>query len=113
MSVVDSIKLGRVSVALVIGEMSCGSTGCLSCQEKQSTSVLLVSSLDGSFSTFASDLFLQLAMDVSVADARNVFRQGTGVKGVGAGVVMAGHSGLGGMGGKNTIVTLLVAWIKP
>ena len=45
----------------------------VSCQGKQSTSVLLVSSLDGSFSKFALDLFLQLAVDVSVADARNVF----------------------------------------
>ena len=33
-SVVDSIKLGRV----LVGEMSCGSTGCLSCRGKQSTS---------------------------------------------------------------------------
>ena len=73
MSVVDLIILGRALVALGTGEMSCGSTGCLSCQGKQSTSVLLVSSLDGSFSKFALDLFLQLAVDVSVADARNVF----------------------------------------
>ena len=37
-SVVDSIKLGRV----LVGEMSCcGITGCLSCRGKQSTSSLL------------------------------------------------------------------------
>ena len=41
MSVVDSIKLGKVSV----GEISCcGITGCLSCQGKQSTSSLSLSS---------------------------------------------------------------------
>ena len=37
-SVVDSIKLGR---GVSVGEISCGSTGCLSCQGKQSTSLLL------------------------------------------------------------------------
>ena len=37
-SVVDSIKLGEVLLALAVGEMSCCSTGCLSCRGKQSTS---------------------------------------------------------------------------
>ena len=40
-SVVDSNKLGEVLLALAVGavdERSCGSTGCLSCRGKQSTS---------------------------------------------------------------------------
>ena len=40
LSVLDTIKLGRVSM----GEMSCGGTGCLSCRGKQSTSLSLLSS---------------------------------------------------------------------
>ena len=40
LSVLDAIKLGRVSM----GEMSCGGTGCLSCRGKQSTSLSLLSS---------------------------------------------------------------------
>ena len=49
LSVVDSIKLGR---GVSLGEMSCGSTGCLSCRGKQSTSslLLLLSSTGRSFS---------------------------------------------------------------
>ena len=41
LSVGDSIKLGEVLLALAVGavdERSCGSTGCLSCRGKQSTS---------------------------------------------------------------------------
>ena len=43
LSVTDSIKLGEVLLAVsvavgALGEMSCGSTGCLSCRGKQSTS---------------------------------------------------------------------------
>ena len=46
LSVGDAIKLDRAVVAL--GEMSCcGSTGCLSCQGKQSTSSILLLSLSG------------------------------------------------------------------
>ena len=45
LSVEDSIKLGEVLLAVsAVGEMSCGSTGCLSCRGKQSTSLLLSSS---------------------------------------------------------------------
>ena len=42
----DSIKLGAVLLLEVgaVGEMSYGSTGCLSCRGKQSTSLLLLSS---------------------------------------------------------------------
>ena len=53
LSVEDSIKLGGLLLALAVGavgEMSCGSTGCLSCQGKQSTSSLLLSSLGRIFS---------------------------------------------------------------
>ena len=57
LSVKDSIKLGEVLLAVgAVGEMSCcGSTGCLSCRGKQSTSsslllLLLSSSLGRSFS---------------------------------------------------------------
>ena len=32
---------------------------------------------------------------------------------MGGGVHMACHGGSGGMGGENTMVTLLVAWINP
>ena len=39
LSVVDSIKLGEVLLAVsAVGEMPCGCTGCLSCRGKQSTS---------------------------------------------------------------------------
>ena len=45
LSVEDSIKLGEVLLAVgAVGEMSCGSTGRLSCRGKQSTSSLLSSS---------------------------------------------------------------------
>ena len=46
LSVGDSIKLGEVLLAVdavgALGEMSCGSTGCLSCRGKQSTSLSLL-----------------------------------------------------------------------
>ena len=93
MSVVDSIKLGRVSV----GEMSCGSTGCLSCRGKQSTSSSLSSGR--SFAIFV-DLFLQL----SVEDAIRLVQLGTAVGSGSMAVGVEYHGGLGGMDGKNTIV---------
>ena len=39
-----------------------------------------------------------------MADARSVFRWGTVRKGAGAGVAMACHGGLGGIGIENTMV---------
>ena len=42
LSVEDSIELrGWLLAVGAVGEMSCGSTGCLSCRGKQSTSLLL------------------------------------------------------------------------
>ena len=39
----DSIKLGEGLLAVgAVGEITCGSTGCLSCRGKQSTSLLLL-----------------------------------------------------------------------
>ena len=51
LSVEVSIKLGEVLLAVgvgALGEMSCGSTGCLSCRGKQSTSLSLSLSLSSS-----------------------------------------------------------------
>ena len=100
-SVVDSIELGRASVALrTVRKMSCCRTGCLSCQGKQSTS-----SLGRSFSILSSDLLLQFVVDLSMGDLIKLFRLGTGgEEGLWAVVVMAYHGGLGGMGGKTAMV---------
>ena len=43
-----SLFIGAVGLSVVsVGEVSCGSTGCLSCQGKQSTSLLLLLSSSG------------------------------------------------------------------
>ena len=82
MSVVDSIKLGRV----LVGEMSCCcSTGCLSCRGKQSTS-------SSSSSGRSLLLFFRFSVaGVSVGDGAAVGRDAKAV-----GVEYQG--GLGGMG---------------
>ena len=68
----DSIKLGVVLLAVgAVGEMTCGSTGCLSCQGKQSTSTSLsLLSLSGrSLLIIVSDVFWQFSVaGVSVGD---------------------------------------------
>ena len=82
-SVVDSIKLGRVSVVVdSVGEISCSGTGCLSCRGKQSTSLLLSSS--SSLSGRSSLLFLLLfsiLSGVSVGDSIRLFWLGAGGEG--------------------------------
>ena len=106
-SVVDSIKLGRVSVVVdSVGEISCSGTGCLSCRGKQSTSLLLSSS--SSLSGRSSLLFLLLfsiLSGVSVGDSIRLLQLlGTAV---GRGAMAVGveyHGGLGGIGIGNTMV---------
>ena len=63
----DSVKLGGVLLVVgAVGEMSCDdSTGCLSCQGKQSTSLSLLSSLGRSL-LILLDLLLQFSVDLSV-----------------------------------------------
>ena len=110
-SVVDSIKLGRVSV----GEMACGSTGCLSCRGKQSTSLSLSLSWSGRsllFSILSKDLFLQFSVaGVSVGDSIRLLQLGAAV---GRGTMAVGveyHGGLGGMGFENTMVGGVVVYL--
>ena len=66
LSVEVSIKLGEVLLAVgvgALGEMSCGSTGCLSCRGKQSTS-----SSSSSSSSSGRSLLFSVA-GVSVGDS--------------------------------------------
>ena len=89
-----------------VGEMSCdGSTCCLSCRGKQSTSLLLLS-LSGRPLLILLDLLLQFSVaGVSVGDSIRLFRLGDGGEGgLWVGVVLEYHGGLGGMGIKNAMV---------
>ena len=100
----DSIKLGwRVSV----GEMSgCGSTGCLSCQGKQSTSLLLLLSSSGRSLLIVLDVFCRFSVaGVSVGDSIRLLQlMGTAVGRDTKAVGGEYHGGLGGMGFENTMV---------
>ena len=104
-----SIKLGEVSLAVgAVGTMSCGSTGCLSCRVKQSTS-LSSSSLSRRslllFSILSLDLFCRFSVvGVSVGDSIRLLQLGAAV---GRGTMAVGvecHGGLGGIGFENTMV---------
>ena len=105
-SVGDSIKLGEVLLALAlgaVGEMSCGSTGCLSCQGKQSTLLLLLLllSLSGrSLLLILLDLLLGFSVTgVSVGDSIRLFLLGAGGEGgLWMSVVLEYHGGLGRIG---------------
>ena len=83
-----SIKLGRAGAAL--GGMSCcGSTGCLSCRGKQSTS---------SSSSSGWSLLLFFRFSVAVGDSMRLLQLGAAV---GRGTMAVGveyHGGLGGIG---------------
>ena len=88
-----------------MGEMSgCGSSGCLSCQGKRSTSL--------SLSILSKDLFLQFSVaGVSVEDSIVLLQLGAAV---GRGTMAVGveyHGGLGGMGFENTMVGGVVVYL--
>ena len=102
-SVVDSIKLGEVLLALAVGEMSCCSTGYLSCRGKQSTSSSSSSSSGRSLLLF-SILLLDLFLRVSVGDASRLVQLGTVVRSGSMAVGVECHGGLGGIGIGNTMV---------
>ena len=109
---VDSIRLGEVLLAVgVVGEISCGSTGCLSCRGKQSTSSS--SSLSSGRSLLFSILVQSIvAVDLSVGDSNTLLQLVGPAVGRGAmAVSVEYHGGLGGIGIKNTMVTLLVTLI--
>ena len=108
LSVEDSIKLGEVSLAVgAVGTMSCGSTGCLSCRGKQSTSLLL-SSLGRSLLLLlllSYDLFFRFSVaGVSVGDSIRLLQLETAVGRDSMAVGVEYHGGLGGIGIENTMV---------
>ena len=108
LSVQDSIKLGEVLLAVVaVGEMSCcGSTGCLSCQGKQSTSS---SSSSGRSLLLLLDLFFRFSVaGVSVGDSMRLLQLGTAVGRDAMAVGVEYHGGFGGMGLGNPMVVVVV-----
>ena len=66
LSVEDAIKLGEMLLAVgTVDEMSCASTGCLSCRGKQSTSSLLLSlSLSSSGRVFSNPRYADCFVSV-------------------------------------------------
>ena len=96
----DSIIRREVLLALVVGEMSCGSTGCLSCRGKQSTSSLSVSSSGRSLLLLLLlDLFVLFSVaGVSVGDAIRLLQLGAAVGRDAMAVGVEYQGGLGGIG---------------
>ena len=94
-SVVDSIKLGKVTVS--VGKMSCGGTGCLSCRGKQSTSS---SSLSGRSLLLCLDLFFRFSVAgrASVGDSMRLLQLETAVGRYAMAVGVEYQGGLGGIG---------------
>ena len=95
-SVGDSIKLGR-AVAALGGMSCCGSTGCLSCRGKQSTSLSLLFS--GRSLLLLLDLFFRFSVaGVSVGDSMRLLQLGTAVGRDAMAVDVEYHGGLGRIG---------------
>ena len=102
-----SIKLGEVLLALAVvgavGEMSCGSTGCLSCRGKQSTSSSLSSS-------GRSLLFFRISVaGVSVGDSIGLLQLGAAV---GRGTMAVGVEYQGGLGRMGCGSAMVIGVVK-
>ena len=112
-----SIELGEVLLVVdMVGQMSCCcSTGCLSCQGKQSTSS---SSSSGRslllflivFSILLYEVFFRFSVAgrASVGDSMRLLQLGTAVGRDTMAVGVEYHGGLGGMGLGSAMVTLLL-----